>query len=47
MKCPLASVLGEKRGPVSMKLDDLRARKVPEQTRGPNVLMRTRVLAPE
>ena len=24
MKCPLASVLGEKRGPVSMRLDESR-----------------------
>jgi hypothetical protein len=47
MKCPLASVLGEKRGPVSMKLDDLPARQAPEQSRGPNVLMWTCALAPE
>jgi hypothetical protein len=47
MKCPLPSVLGDERGPVSMKLDDLPARQVPEQTRGPNVLMRAPVLAPE
>jgi hypothetical protein len=38
MKCPLASVLGDERGPVSMKLDDLPTSQTPEQTRSPKVL---------